>query len=151
MRLRPVYLGGQMGPYERALRKAALQRRRRLGLSCSPELPAPPDAPLSEPQAPAACPRPLYAIIQEMVAKEFGLTKNVMLSKTRRAPIVRARQLAIWLCRETTNYSLARLGELFGHDHTSVMHAVKKSRERIQHDEELRIRAERLRRACSWK
>jgi DnaA-like protein len=142
-----------MGPYERGLRKAARQRRGRLGLGCSLAelLPAPPDAPLSEPQAPAACPRPLYAIIQEMVAKEFGLTRNIMLSKTRRAPIVRARQLAIWLCRETTNYSLVRLGEVFGYENASVVHAVKKSRERIQHDEELRVRAERLRRACSWK
>ena len=43
--------------------------------------------------------------------------------------LVNARQIAMYLCRELTELSLPKIGQLFGsRDHTTVMHADRKIR-----------------------
>jgi hypothetical protein len=51
---------------------------------------------------------------------------------------VNARQVAMYLCRELTDLSLPRIGRAFGgRDHTIVMHADRKIRQRMAERREL--------------
>jgi len=47
-------------------------------------------------------------------------------SSERSHNVVEARQIAMYLCRELTDLSLPKIGQAFGRDHTTVMHAVRK-------------------------
>lgn len=69
------------------------------------------------------------AIIEE-TANYFGITPDEICSTSRTQTLVRARQVAMYLCRELTELSLPKIGSEFGgKDHTTVMHAVKKIRQ----------------------
>ncbi len=59
----------------------------------------------------------------------FGISRGDLLGPSRQRPIVLARQVAMYLCRELTPLSLPKLGEIFGgRDHTTVLHADGKIR-----------------------
>ncbi|MGD8719825.1 MAG: chromosomal replication initiator protein DnaA [Candidatus Zixiibacteriota bacterium] len=65
--------------------------------------------------------------LQEVTAKYFNLTRRDLISKSRRANIARARQMAMYLCREKTSSSLADIGLAFGNrDHTTVLYSISK-------------------------
>lgn len=65
-------------------------------------------------------------IISETAAY-FELTVEDLYGSSRSALIAMARQIAMYLCRELTNLSLPKIGQLFGNrDHTTVMYANKK-------------------------
>jgi chromosomal replication initiator protein len=65
--------------------------------------------------------------IQEAVAARLGLSVDDILSPSRRAPIARARQLAMFLTRELTHLSLPQIAQAFNRrDHTTVMHAIRR-------------------------
>ena len=58
----------------------------------------------------------------------IGLDELCGASRSRQ--LVTARQIAMYLCRELTDLSLPKIGQLFGgRDHTTVMHAERKIRE----------------------
>ncbi|MFE6736993.1 chromosomal replication initiator protein DnaA [Microbacterium sp. NPDC057650] len=60
-------------------------------------------------------------------AQYFKLTVDDLYGSSRSQQIATARQIAMYLCRERTNLSLPKIGQLFGNrDHTTVMYAVKK-------------------------
>lgn len=64
------------------------------------------------------------------VANYFGLTVDDLGSGSRTHVLVTARQIAMYLCREMTDLSLPKIGQLFGgRDHTTVMHADRKIRQ----------------------
>jgi chromosomal replication initiator protein len=49
--------------------------------------------------------------------------------------VVRARHVAMFLCRELTTHSLPAIGRSFGmRDHTTVMHALRRVQEEIEHE-----------------
>ncbi|MGB3732264.1 chromosomal replication initiator protein DnaA [Microbacterium sp.] len=57
----------------------------------------------------------------------FKLTVDDLYGSSRSQQIALARQIAMYLCRERTNLSLPKIGQLFGNrDHTTVMYACKK-------------------------
>jgi chromosomal replication initiator protein len=61
------------------------------------------------------------------VAKQFGLTMTQLRSKSRQQTTTEARSLAMYLCRESTDLTLAAIGQHFGNrDHTTVLHACRK-------------------------
>ena len=65
-------------------------------------------------------------IISE-TATYFELTVEDLYGSSRSALLAQARQIAMYLCRELTNLSLPKIGQLFGNrDHTTVMYANKK-------------------------
>ena len=65
--------------------------------------------------------------IQQMVASKFKIKKDDFLAKKRTRNVAFPRQIAMYLCRELTDYSLPRIGDLFGgRDHTTVIHACEK-------------------------
>jgi len=66
--------------------------------------------------------------IQKLVAEYFNIRISDLLSKRRNRSITRPRQLAMSITRELTSHSLPEIGESFGgRDHTTVLHACKKT------------------------
>ena len=60
-------------------------------------------------------------------ATYFKLTVDDLYGSSRSQAVATARQIAMYLCRELTNLSLPKIGQLFGNrDHTTVMYANKK-------------------------
>ncbi len=69
------------------------------------------------------------ATIMAATAEYFGLTMEDICGSSRSRALVTARQIAMYLCRELTDMSLPKIGQMFGgRDHTTVMHAVGKIR-----------------------
>ncbi len=72
-------------------------------------------------------------IASDLIIKEtadyYALTREDLLGQSRSRPLVTARQVAMYLCRELTPLSLPKIGDAFGgRDHTTVMHADSKMR-----------------------
>ncbi len=66
-------------------------------------------------------------IIMSVTAEYFGVSLEDLKGHNRSRVLVTARQIAMYLCREMTELSLPRIGQIFGgKDHTTVMHAVRK-------------------------
>jgi chromosomal replication initiator protein len=65
--------------------------------------------------------------IMNAVAAHYQLTVDDLCGNSRVAHIATARQVAMYICRDQTNLSLPKIGQLFGNrDHTTVMYAAKK-------------------------
>ena len=70
--------------------------------------------------------------IIRVVAEHFGLTPNDLKGKKRSHNIVNARQIAMFISRKNTDYSMTEIGQDFGgRDHTTVMHSIKKIEENL--------------------
>ena len=64
-------------------------------------------------------------IINE-VARTYDVSEKDIISKRKTAELAKARQIAMYIARETTELSYKPIGEAFGKDHTTVLYAVKK-------------------------
>ena len=65
--------------------------------------------------------------IQQVVSEYYNLKVSDMYSKSRKGPVVYARQIAMYLAKELTQKSLPEIASFFGKkDHTTVMYACKK-------------------------
>ncbi|RME83770.1 MAG: chromosomal replication initiator protein DnaA, partial [Zetaproteobacteria bacterium] len=83
--------------------------------------------------------------IQREVASFFGIPEKEMLSKKRSKNIAFPRQLAMYLAKRLTRYSLPEIGRRFGgRDHTTVLHAVRKIEKAREEDPALDATIERL-------
>jgi chromosomal replication initiator protein len=73
--------------------------------------------------------------IQEQTAEAFGISLEQLLSSSRAAPVAWPRQVAMYLARELTDQTLPQIGRAFGgRTHTTVMHACRRTAERIAED-----------------
>jgi chromosomal replication initiator protein len=71
-------------------------------------------------------------LILEETAAMFGWSVAELIGKSRRRPLVTARQIGMYVFRELTDYSYPKIAEVFGgRDHTTVMHAYEKIRSQI--------------------
>lgn len=62
--------------------------------------------------------------IQKTVCDYFNISRDSLLSRSRKRNIVQARQIAMYECRNLMNCSLSTIGaELGGKDHATVLHA----------------------------
>jgi chromosomal replication initiator protein len=92
----------------------------------------PPGAP-----APGTSAPPTIDLIQELTAEAFGLTREELLSHNRRPTLAWPRQIAMYLAREHTAETLPAIAARFGgRNHTTVMHACKRTAARIGSDPE---------------
>ena len=69
---------------------------------------------------------PSVGEIQEAVCAVLHLSLDELLSTRRTPRIVRARQLAMYLARDITGLSLARIARDFNRDHSTVLHAIRR-------------------------
>jgi len=68
-------------------------------------------------------------LILAEISRYFDLNLDEIISLRRDRPLVDARHIAMYLCRELTDLSLPRIGQRFGgRDHSTVMHATSKIR-----------------------
>jgi len=85
--------------------------------------------------------------IQRIVARQFNVSKNDLLSNRRTRVIVRPRQIAMYLAKVMTPRSLPEIGRRFGgRDHTTVLHAVRKIEELSSSDQKIAHEIELLKR-----
>jgi len=84
--------------------------------------------------------------IQERVASHFNLKPSDLKAKIRSANIAFPRQVAMFLSRELTHYSLPEIAKEFGgRNHTTVLHAYKKIAREMESDQFLKNNVERIR------
>ncbi|MGL6095554.1 MAG: helix-turn-helix domain-containing protein [Fimbriiglobus sp.] len=60
------------------------------------------------------------------VATAFGVTPKALLGPGRTRTVTQARQVAMFVARESTNLSLPKIGVAFGRDHKTVLHSCRK-------------------------
>jgi len=66
-------------------------------------------------------------MILEATAASYGFTVDALCGPSRTRPLVTARQVAMYLVRNLTDYSYPAIARVFGgRDHTTVIHAVDK-------------------------
>ncbi len=73
--------------------------------------------------------------IMSLITTEFAISARELVGKSRTQTVSMPRQIAMFLLREHTESSLEDVGRIFGNrDHTTVLYAVNKIRERSQKD-----------------
>ncbi len=84
-------------------------------------------------------------LIQEKVAEVYSLKVDDLKAKKRTRSVAYPRQIAMYLCREMTDLSLPKIGEIFGgRDHTTVIHAHEKISTEMKKNSELSATIERI-------
>jgi len=77
--------------------------------------------------------------IQNTVSGYFNIDLKDIHSKSRKQEIVKARQVAMFLCKKHTNYSFAHIGSIVGkRDHATVLHACHAIQDQIDVDKSFR-------------
>jgi chromosomal replication initiator protein len=90
-------------------------------------------------QAPTRDGPPSIGEITEAACGRCGLTPDELLSPSRAARVSWPRQVAMYLARELTDESLPAIGRQFGgRDHTTVLHAYRRTATRITEDADAR-------------
>jgi chromosomal replication initiator protein len=79
-------------------------------------------------------------LIQKGVAEYFDIRISDMRAKKRNKGVVYPRQIAMYLVRELTEYSLPEIGEFFGgRDHTTILHAYNKIKLDLKDNQKLQL------------
>lgn len=77
--------------------------------------------------------------IQNAVGAYYNIRLEDFSAKKRTKSIAFPRQIAMYLARELTDFSLPKIGEEFGgRDHTTVIHAHEKIKTQLEHDNSLK-------------
>jgi chromosomal replication initiator protein len=83
--------------------------------------------------------------IKKIITNDYNLRMEDMHSKKRTQNIAFPRQIAMYLSRELTDFSLPHIGDEFGgRDHTTVIHAYNKIQEKIKNENDFSNKIERL-------
>jgi len=86
-------------------------------------------------------------LIQEIVAREFDLPSDLIISKTRKKEVVRARHIAMYLTSEYTILTQKTIGLHFGgRNHATIIHAVKAVNELLKSDSSVKELIAKIRR-----
>jgi len=89
--------------------------------------------------------KPAFGQIVDAVGKHYRISSDDIKGTSRKAPIVHARHVAVFVTREITGDSWKHIGTLFGdRDHTSMMHGYTKISEMMQQDKDLRAAVKML-------
>jgi chromosomal replication initiator protein len=84
--------------------------------------------------------------IQQMVAREWGVTPDGLKSKTRTKTLTTPRQVGMFLARELLGTPLVELGQAFGgRDHSTVIHSIDRVNHGLGTDPAFALRVQKLR------
>ncbi len=75
--------------------------------------------------------------VLRQVAVHYNMPPEVIRGSGRVREVVVPRQVAQYLIRDLTDHSLPEIGQFFGRDHSTVMHAINKVTEQLGKDPEL--------------
>ena len=90
-------------------------------------------------------PKVTIEMVQQAIAKYFGIRVNDLISKKRTKPVAFPRQVSMYLCRKLANASYPTIGIRFGgKDHTTALYACNTIEKRLKHDGELRAILDRI-------
>ena len=130
--------------------QAHLERLARINRAPPPKKPppAPVAAPRAIPEQPSREWKPWFRIIgagaptikdvQVVTAEFYGFSINDLRSIRRDFPLVRVRQVAMYLAKTLTEKSMPEIGRRFGgRDHTTILHAVRRIKALMETDREL--------------
>jgi chromosomal replication initiator protein len=90
--------------------------------------------------------KPDVETIQKTVSDFFHIRLADLKSKKRTQHIAFCRQVAMYLCRKLTDSSFPAIGEAFGRDHSTVIHAHNLIARRIANDSAFRFSIEKIER-----
>ena len=90
--------------------------------------------------------KPDVEMIQKAVADFFHIRLVDLKSKKRTQHIAFCRQVAMYLCRKLTSSSFPVIGEAFGRDHSTVIHAFNLIQRRVTNDSAFRLSIEKIQR-----
>ncbi|MGH7988037.1 MAG: chromosomal replication initiator protein DnaA [Candidatus Binataceae bacterium] len=90
--------------------------------------------------------KPDIEAIQKTVADFFHIRLADLKSKKRTQHIAFCRQVAMYMCRKLTDSSFPTIGEHFGRDHSTVIHAHNLIQRRIGNDSAFRFSIEKIER-----
>lgn len=86
------------------------------------------------------------ASIQQIVAREWGVTPEGLRSKTRTKTLTLPRQIAMYLTRNLLGTQLMEIGHAFGgRDHSTVIHSIEKITTATDKDPVFKSRVEKIR------
>jgi chromosomal replication initiator protein len=90
--------------------------------------------------------KPDIEAIQKTVSDFFHIRLADLKSKKRTQHIAFCRQVAMYLCRKMTDSSFPTIGDHFGRDHSTVIHAYNLILRRISNDSAFRFSIEKIER-----
>lgn len=80
---------------------------------------------------------PTEQAVLQAVCQRFGLTTQDILGEQRSREVLMARQIAMYLLRERAHLPLQQIGQMFGKNHSTVLHAYNRVKTSIQKDNEI--------------
>jgi chromosomal replication initiator protein len=83
--------------------------------------------------------------IQEKVAEYFKISSDHLSGKSKTVEVATARQIAMYIARNYTTYSLKTIGRFFGgRDHSTVIHSINKITQLMGQDSLLKFRIDEI-------
>ncbi|MGQ9791243.1 MAG: chromosomal replication initiator protein DnaA [Armatimonadota bacterium] len=80
---------------------------------------------------------PTEQAVLQAVCQRFGLTTQDILGDQRSREVLMARQIAMYLLREKAQLPLQQIGQMFGKNHSTVLHAYNRVRSSLHKDKEI--------------
>lgn len=80
---------------------------------------------------------PSAEVIVEETSKYYGISQKDIMSTSRKADIVTARQVSMFIVRSITTLSLPEMGKFYNMHHTTVMHSIDKIEKALKTDKAL--------------
>lgn len=87
---------------------------------------------------------PFIIDVMRVVARRYSRSVLDLKSTRRCAPIVRPRQIAMYVAYKVTMHSTPRIGRAFHRDHTTVLHAIRKIGAMVESDPTIAAEVEEI-------